>query len=167
MDTENMKEGKLKRMIAALILLLALAACTASQVQTPEPAATGFPQVNIPNPASVYCTQQGNKHEIHIAADGSQSGTCSFPDGSVCDEWAYYRGECGPAAKTSLTPAAIVESTSEANGGGPGGNNSGENASGGYMQPGAEEKITDWWGIIKRTQPGAQFDDYFERQDLG
>jgi hypothetical protein len=43
----------------------------------------------------------------------------------------------------------------------------GENASGGYMPPGTQEQITDWWGVIKRTQPGAQYDDYFERQDLG
>jgi hypothetical protein len=41
------------------------------------------------------------------------------------------------------------------------------NASGGYMQPGASEPMEDWWGIIKSTPPGAQYDDYFERQDLG
>ena len=35
------------------------------------------------------------------------------------------------------------------------------------MPPGTSEKIADWWGIIKRTPPGAQYDDYFERQDLG
>ena len=32
---------------------------------------------------------------------------------------------------------------------------------------GTAEEIADWWGVIKSTQPGAQFDDYFERQDLG
>ena len=41
------------------------------------------------------------------------------------------------------------------------------NASGGYMQPGTSEPIEDWWGVIKSTEPGAQYDDYFERQDLG
>jgi len=35
------------------------------------------------------------------------------------------------------------------------------------MPPGTSEEITDWWGVIKSTQPGAQYDDYFERQDLG
>ena len=35
------------------------------------------------------------------------------------------------------------------------------------MPPGTSEKISDWWGIIKRTPSGAQYDDYFERQDLG
>jgi hypothetical protein len=38
---------------------------------------------------------------------------------------------------------------------------------GGSMPAGAAEKIEDWWGVIKKTQPGAQYDDYFERRDLG
>ena len=116
----------------------------------------------MPNPASVYCEQHGNKLEIITAADGSQSGVCVFPDGSTCDEWAYYRGECGPEAKASPTPASTVEATPEADGGKPG-----ENASGGYMPPGTSEEITDWWGLIKSTQSGEQYDDYFERQDMG
>jgi hypothetical protein len=32
---------------------------------------------------------------------------------------------------------------------------------------GVTEEIADWWGVIKSNPPGAQFDDYFERQDLG
>jgi putative hemolysin len=71
------------------MILMALAACTA-------------PKANMPNPASVYCEQNGNKHEIQLAADGSQNGICIFPDGSTCDEWAYFRGECGLAAKVSV-----------------------------------------------------------------
>ena len=42
-----------------------------------------------------------------------------------------------------------------------------EQASGGYMPPGTSEEIADWWGVIKSTEPGAQYDDYFERQDFG
>src|SRR4030042_133672 len=56
-----------------------------------------------PNPASVYCEEQGYKLEIRTADDGSQSGVCIFPDGSECDKWAYFRGECGPV--TSDIPA--------------------------------------------------------------
>ena len=123
----------------------------------------------MPSPASVYCEQNGNRLEIQTASDGSQNGVCVFPDGSTCDEWAYFRGECGPAAQESPTPAMTVEATTEANGGGPGGSggNTEENASGGYMPPGTSEEIADWWGVIKSTKPGAQYDDYFERQDLG
>jgi putative hemolysin len=145
-------------------LLLALTAGTVFQVQTLVTTGTDIPPVNMPNPASVYCKEQGNKLEIRTAVDGSQSGVCVFPDGNTCDEWAYFRGEC----EKSPTPTLPVEATKEASGGGPGGsNNSGENASGGYMPPGTSEELTDWWGVIKSTQPGAQYDDYFERQDLG
>jgi len=42
-----------------------------------------------------------------------------------------------------------------------------EQASGGYMSPGTSEETADWLGVIKSTQPGAQYDDYFERRDLG
>jgi putative hemolysin len=144
----------MKRILTFTIILMALTACTSFRVQTSESAGTDMPQANMPNPASVYCEQNGNKLEIHTAADGSQSGICFFPDGSSCDEWAYYRGECGPAAQKSLTPAINVEATIA-------------NASGGYMPPDTTEEISDWWGVIKSTEPGAQYDDYFERQDLG
>ncbi|MCL4562058.1 MAG: DUF333 domain-containing protein [Chloroflexi bacterium] len=158
----------MKKIFTFTIILLALTGCTAFQVQTHETTGTDIPQMNMPNPASVYCTQQGNKHEIRMAADGSQSGICVFPGGSTCDEWAYFRRECGPAAQKSPTPAMTIEPTTEASGGGPGGSNySGENASGGFMSPGTSEDISDWWGVIKSTESGAQYDDYFERQDLG
>jgi hypothetical protein len=29
------------------------------------------------------------------------------------------------------------------------------------------EEVPDGWGVIKSTEPGVQFDDCFERQDLG
>ena len=134
----------MKRMITFTIILVALTACASPQ--TPA---------GLPNPASVYCEQNGNKLEVVTAADGSQSGVCIFPNGSSCDEWAYYRGECGPATPIPSTPAATIDATTE------------ENGSGGYMPPGTSEKISDWGGVIKSTEPGAQYDDYFERQDLG
>lgn len=152
-------EGKerMTRIITFTIILIALTACTTPQTQgTPESAPPDMPQANMPNPASVYCEQNGNKLEIRTAADGSQSGVCVFPDGSTCDEWAYFRGECGPTA-----PATTVEAPTEASGG------TQEQASGGYMPPGTTEEITNWWGVIKRTEAGAQYDDYFERQDTG
>jgi len=143
-----------------------LTACTTHQVQRPEPTTTIIPHANLPNPASVYCEQNGYELEIRTAADGSQSGVCIFPDGSTCDEWAYFRGECspaaGPAMENSPTPATTLEATTEAGGDSPGGN-----ASGGYMPPGTTEELADWWGVIKSNEPGAEFDDCFERQDLG
>jgi putative hemolysin len=46
------------------------------------------------NPASVFCEQNAGKSEIRTAADGGQTGYCKFSDGSECEEWQYYRGEC-------------------------------------------------------------------------
>jgi putative hemolysin len=147
----------MKPFTASIIFLLALTACAAPQPQTTvAPAATVAPQIGLANPASVYCGQSGNKLEIRTAADGSQIGICVFPDGASCEEWAYFRGECGPAVRKTPPPAIVLGPTTSIS-----------DAKGGYMPPGTSEKIADWWGIIKRTPPGAQFDDYFERQDLG
>jgi len=146
----------MKRIFTAILILMALAACSAHQTQViSDNPATDIPLLNMPNPASVYCEQNGNKLEIKTAVDGSQSGVCVFPDGSTCDEWAYFRGECGWAAQKSPTPAMTVEATADASDG-----------KGGYMPPGTSEEIADWWGVIKSMEPGAQYDDYFERQDL-
>jgi putative hemolysin len=152
----------MKRIFLFTIVLMALSACAVPWVHTTEPATTATPLANMPNPASVYCTQKGNKLEIRTAADGSQNGICVFPDGGTCDEWAYYRGECGPVIQKSPAPAMTIEVTKEASNGG-----TEKQASGGYMPPGTSEGVADWWGVIKRTEPGAQYDDYFERQDLG
>jgi putative hemolysin len=38
------------------------------------------------NPAGVYCAALG------YSASG---GICTFPDASSCDQWAFFRGECG------------------------------------------------------------------------
>jgi putative hemolysin len=143
---KKMNEGeKMKKSFALLtacvLIIVTSAACSSLKVKIPEPTATDMPQVNMPNPASVYCKQNGYTLEIVTADDGSQSGVCVFPDGSTCDEWAYFRGECGPATQTSPTLVMTSEATTE--------------------------EVTDWWGVIKSVEPGAQFDDYFERQDQG
>jgi len=152
----------MKKIFTFTIILLALIACTVAvrasigyfsvTQATSDSTATDILLGNMPNPASVYCEQNGNTLEIRTADDGGQNGVCIFPDGSTCDEWAYFRGECGPAGS----------------GGGPGGSGGAEeNGWGSYMPPGTTEEIADWWGIIKSTGIGAQYDDYFVRQDLG
>lgn len=52
----------------------------------------------LANPASVYCEDQGGTLEIREDEDGGQVGYCIFADGSECEEWAFYRGECGPGS---------------------------------------------------------------------
>ncbi len=61
-------------------------------VRTPE--ALESP-IGLPNPASKFCEEQGYRLEIREEPDGSL-GYCLFPDGSECEEWAFFRGECSP-----------------------------------------------------------------------
>jgi putative hemolysin len=83
--------------LIGVVVCTLLSAPARSSGPGPEPEATVDPSgAGLANPASVYCEEQGGRVEIRTAADGSQSGACIFPDGSECDEWAFYRGECGP-----------------------------------------------------------------------
>jgi len=47
------------------------------------------------NPASVYCVENNGTLEIRTMGDGSQTGYCKFQNGSECEEWKFYHGECG------------------------------------------------------------------------
>lgn len=71
-------------------LTLALAACGGAE-----------PDTQMANPASRHCEQQGGRVEIVDDAEGGQRGVCVFPDGSRCDEWAFFRGTCGPGDRRS------------------------------------------------------------------
>ena len=82
---------------AFLTIIILLTSCATPPTQpTPDSVPIDISQADMPNPASAYCKEQGFRSEIRTAADGSQTGYCIFPDGSECDEWAYFRGECGP-----------------------------------------------------------------------
>ena len=60
---------------------LALLACV-----TPQEA----PAPGMANPASVYCIEQGGTLEMREEAAGTV-GYCRLPDGTVIEEWAYFR----------------------------------------------------------------------------
>jgi putative hemolysin len=90
-------------MTSKISLVLLVLCCITSFTACSFTPASSTPEPNLPNPASAYCEQQGYKLEIRTADDGSQSGICIFPDGNSCDEWAYYRGECGPQDSNNLT----------------------------------------------------------------
>jgi putative hemolysin len=98
--------------IVLTLFCLVLAGCAprisqaGQEVALPDP--TSQPGLaNLPNPASAHCEQQGHRSEIRTASDGSQSGVCIFTDGSECEEWAYFRGECAPAGQPAPSPQAI------------------------------------------------------------
>lgn len=50
----------------------------------------------IPDPATGYCYVMGYESRIDEGPEG-QYGICIFPDGSECDEWAFFAGTCGQA----------------------------------------------------------------------
>ena len=58
----------------------------------------------IANPASENCVKQGGTLEIRDET-GGQVGYCIFADGSECEEWAFFRGECAPGKATAVPPA--------------------------------------------------------------
>lgn len=49
--------------------------------------------VGLANPASVHCLGAGGRLEIRTEQAG-EVGYCLFADGSECEEWALFRGEC-------------------------------------------------------------------------
>jgi len=93
-----------------LTIFIGLTSCIAPQTQPiPDSVPTDIPQADMPNPASAFCVEQGFRSEIRTAVDGSQAGYCIFPDGSECDEWAYFRGECSSVVQNeeTTTPTEI------------------------------------------------------------
>lgn len=92
--------------------------------------------IGMPNPASVYCEEHGGALDIRDS-DAGQTGMCVFPDGSECEEWAFFRGECGvePENETSPETTEIIE------------------------------PVEDWVGVVVSNPEGAQFDDYFQMLD--
>jgi putative hemolysin len=65
----------------------------------------GEPQMGLANPATEHCLEQGGRSETRTGPEGNQYGVCIFEDGSECDEWAYFRGECEPSTEVSWDTA--------------------------------------------------------------
>jgi len=83
--------------IAFSILLLACAPPNLDVPPTPNQDIPPTEEVtDMVNPAAKYCIDQGYRHEIRHDEAGNEVGVCIFDDGSECDAWAYFRGECGP-----------------------------------------------------------------------
>lgn len=117
-------------MLAGLLLS---AACSSTQANPTS-------EAGLPNPASVYCEQNGGKLEFRQDASGGVAGICIFPDGSECDEWAYFRKECQPGSSLlNPVPSAIpVESVPSP------------------KTP--EEPASDGWKIYRNEQFGYRFE---------
>lgn len=106
---------KTRMALFALFGVLVITSCSlfGNGLQTDEPSPQdnqGEPtagNAEIANPASVYCIDQGYSLELRTNNDGGMYGVCVFPDGSECEEWAYFHGECAPGGEqggTELSP---------------------------------------------------------------
>lgn len=62
------------------------------ELKTP-PASISGEQATIANPASEKCLNEGFQLDLRENESG-QFGICVFPDGSECEERAFYKGEC-------------------------------------------------------------------------
>ncbi len=91
-----------------VILSVFILGCQAP-VEVTSTEITGTADIGIANPAAIYCEKQGYKLEIRADTEGNQYGVCIFSDGSECDEWAYFRGECLPGGQSPTTENKAVE----------------------------------------------------------
>jgi putative hemolysin len=57
--------------------------------------------VTISNPASVYCIEQGGELDIRTDENGGQYGVCVLANGSECEEWKFFRGDCKDSSLSS------------------------------------------------------------------
>ncbi len=85
----RMKTVKMISVFIVGMLLTAVAACSSTNNEA-----------GLANPASVHCEEQGGRLELRQDVDGGQYGVCIFDDGSECEEWAFFREECGPGEET-------------------------------------------------------------------
>jgi putative hemolysin len=88
----------MKRVLLVLVILVVLGLSACGGEPSPVPTADTFESpLGLPNPASKYCVDSGGTLEIRQEAAG-ETGYCIFEDGTECEEWAFYRGECAPGA---------------------------------------------------------------------
>lgn len=92
------KENWLKIIVVVIAIILVsliskFFAHSRVSLPTTKPATENTADTQIANPASVNCVENGGKPSIIDKLEG-QVGMCTLPDGTVCEEWAYFRGEC-------------------------------------------------------------------------
>ncbi len=100
-----------------LLLALVLSACGQLGPAGGPPPTPTIDQAKLANPAAEYCQDQGFKYETRKDDQGNAYGVCIFDDGTECDAWAYFRGECGQGQAKNLVlnmvEAANLDETKE------------------------------------------------------
>ena len=64
-------------------------------------------KVQIANPASSHCIENGGKLEMMQDKAGDEFAVCIFEDGSRCEEWKFFRKQC--AIGDCNEPSGICE----------------------------------------------------------
>lgn len=65
--------------------------------------------VQIANPASQACIAYGYEIDIRKDDTGGEVGYCLFPDGTECEEWSFFRNECGVEWKGGSVGSTPIE----------------------------------------------------------
>ncbi len=94
----------MKHIVGLILVALVLSACA--------PITPAAPAANMPNPASVFCADNDGTVDIRKDAQGGEYGVCVFADGSECDEWAFFRGECKPGQPATEQSAGMANPAS-------------------------------------------------------
>lgn len=83
--------------ISSLISLTACHSQPQKYMGTPEEQSQKWEaaKTGIANPASTNCIDKGYSWSAKKSESG-EYGICTFHDGSWCEEWAFYRGNCAP-----------------------------------------------------------------------
>ncbi len=99
-------------LLSLVVMGVLISACGPSAMPAmPATPATPTPEptIGLPNPASVYCQEQGGKLEIRADSQGNQYGVCILPGGAECEEWAFFRGLCDKGVHTCGEGATLAE----------------------------------------------------------
>lgn len=94
----------MRKLIVVLMILLFLAVslfgCSKKVIPADDEEGAG-----IANPASQYCEKQGGTLSIIKDVGDNEYGICKFDDGTECEEWDYFRGNCKPGDTKIAVPA--------------------------------------------------------------
>jgi len=74
-------------------------------VPATTPPVTPTPLAALTDPASLYCIEKGGRLEIRSSGNSSHIGVCILDDGTLCEQWSFYRGECQSDQTYNLPPA--------------------------------------------------------------
>jgi len=64
--------------------------------------------VAMANPAAVACKEAGGTIS-KIYTDKGEQGMCTLPSGTVCEEWAFFKGACGQDKPLQTQPATQTD----------------------------------------------------------